>query len=113
MDEYVWRTFYIDQMKRYLDDREIIKVLTGIRRCGKSVIMMQFKQYLLDSGLSERDVIHIDLERMRYVIDSERMLYEYLSSKIVSEKPVILIDEIQLIIKEFFRRAVVQNLPRQ
>ena len=97
MDEYVWRTFYIDQMKRYLDDREIIKVLTGIRRCGKSVIMMQFKQYLLDSGLSERDVIHIDLERMRYVIDSERMLYEYLSSKIVSEKPVILIDEIQLI----------------
>ena len=96
-EEYVKRPSYIEQMMDYFDNRKIIKVLTGIRRCGKSVMMEQFRQYLLDSGIPEKNVMLIDLEKMRYVIDSERMLYDYISSNIQSEEPIILIDEVQLI----------------
>ena len=81
----------------WFDDRTMIKILTGIRCCGKSVIMEQFRQYLINRGISERDIMLIDLEKMRYVIDSERMLYDHISSNIRSDRPVILIDEVQLI----------------
>ncbi len=84
-------------MMEWFDDRTMIKVLTGIRRCGKSVIMEQFRQYLINRGISEKDIMLIDLEKMRYVIDSERMLYDHISSNIRSDRPVILIDEVQLI----------------
>jgi len=97
MAEYVKRPFYIDQMMQYIDNADIVKVLTGVRRCGKSVLMEQFRQYLLDSGRTEKEVLLVDLEKMRYVIDSERMFYDYLCNNISSERPVILIDEVQLI----------------
>jgi predicted AAA+ superfamily ATPase len=93
----VKRPFYIDQMMQYIDNADIVKVLTGVRRCGKSVLMEQFRQYLLDSGRTEKEVLLVDLEKMRYVIDSERMFYDYLCNNISSERPVILIDEVQLI----------------
>lgn len=81
----------------WFDDRTMIKILTGIRCCGKSIIMEQFRQHLINRGISEKDIMLIDLEKMRYVIDSERMLYDYISSNIRSDRPVILIDEVQLI----------------
>ena len=96
-EKYVERPFYMERMMEWFDDRTMIKVLTGIRRCGKSVIMEQFRQYLINRGISERDIMLIDLEKMRYVIDSERMLYDHISSNIRSDRPVILIDEVQLI----------------
>lgn len=96
-EKYVERPFYMERMMEWFDDRTMIKVLTGIRRCGKSVIMEQFRQYLINRGISEKDIMLIDLEKMRYVIDSERMLYDHISSNIRSDRPVILIDEVQLI----------------
>ena len=81
----------------WFDDRTMIKILTGIRCCGKSIIMEQFRQHLINRGISEKDIMLIDLEKMRYVIDSERMLYDHISSNIRSDRPVILIDEVQLI----------------
>ncbi len=96
-EEYVERPFYIDRMMEYFDNRDIVKVLTGIRGCGKSVLMMQFRQHLLDSGFTKKEVILINLEKMRYVIDTERMFYDYIVNNIDSDNPVILIDEVQLI----------------
>ena len=97
MAEFVKRPLYINQMMQYYDNTDMVKVLTGVRRCGKSILMQQFRQHLLDSGRSEKEVILVDLERMRYVIDSERMFYDYLCNNIGSENPVILIDEVQLV----------------
>lgn len=91
------RPLYMERMMEWFDDRTMIKILTGIRCCGKSVIMEQFRQYLINRGISEKDIMLIDLEKMRYVIDSERMLYDHISSNIRSDRPVILIDEVQLI----------------
>ena len=96
-EEYVERPLYMERMMEWFDDRTMIKILTGIRCCGKSVIMEQFRQHLINRGISEKDIMLIDLEKMRYVIDSERMLYDYISSNIRSDRPVILIDEVQLI----------------
>lgn len=94
-EKYVERPFYMERMMEWFDDRTMIKVLTGIRRCGKSIIMEQFRQHLINRGISEKDIMLIDLEKMRYIIDSERMLYDYISSNIRSDRPVILIDEVQ------------------
>lgn len=94
---YIERPFYIEQMSEYLDDRNILKVLTGIRRCGKSVLMELFRDHLLAMGIPENNILLIDLEKMRYTIDSERMLYDYISNNVHSDNMVILIDEVQLI----------------
>ncbi len=96
-ERYTERPFYMERMMEWFDDRDIVKVLTGIRRCGKSVIMEQFREHLIRRGIPEKEVMLIDLERMRYTIDSERMLYDYISSNITGGEPVILIDEVQLI----------------
>lgn len=95
--KYVIRDQYLDVMMSYRDNRNLIKVLTGIRRCGKSVILEQFHQRLLESGVDPADIIFIDLERDRYVIDSERALYNRLTSDIKRNGPTILLDEVQLI----------------
>jgi len=97
MTSYVKRDFYLDRMMSYRKNRELVKVLTGIRRCGKSVILKQFRQELIDSGTEESSIVYLDLEVMRYVIETERTLYDYLESRISSESPTILIDEVQLV----------------
>ena len=92
---YILRKEYLETMMSYRKNPELIKILTGIRRCGKSTILEQFKQYLIENGVKDSSIIHLDLERMRYVIDSERMLHDYLSRMIVTNSPIILLDEVQ------------------
>jgi len=96
-DGYVIRHRYLDMMMGYRRNPELIKVLTGIRRCGKSVILEQFRKRLMSEGFPEDNIIMMDLERMRYIIDSERMLHDHLSRSIKNDAPVILLDEVQLV----------------
>ena len=91
------RTEYIRQLDSFRKDAELIKVITGVRRCGKSELMRQFRQHLMDDGVPEGDIIYVDLERKRYVIDSERMLYETIRNSIRPDGCYILLDEVQLV----------------
>ena len=80
----------------------LIKVVTGIRRCGKSYLLDPiFKEYLLDSGVSEDHIIKIELdkrENAKYLDPDE--LDKYIRSKIIDEKMhYIILDEIQLVPK--------------
>lgn len=93
----VRRERYLRILDSYRSNPDIVKVVTGVRRCGKSELLRQFRQLLLDDGVPERDVIHIDLEERRYVIDSERMMYEYIRGMIPSKGAYILLDEVQLV----------------
>lgn len=93
----VRRDRYLRILDSYRSNPDIVKVVTGVRRCGKSELLRQFRQLLLDDGVPERDVIHIDLEERRYVIDSERMMYEYIRGMIPSKGAYILLDEVQLV----------------
>ena len=89
--------------KNYLDklilwkDHDIIKVITGIRRCGKSTLLMQFQDYLRDNGVMDEQIISINFEDLKFeALLDYRSLYEYVESKILpGKKMYIFLDEIQ------------------
>ena len=89
--------------KNYLDkliswkDQNIIKVITGIRRCGKSTLLTQFQDYLKNNGILDEQIISINFEDLKYeYLLDYRALYEYINSKIASgNKMYIFLDEIQ------------------
>ena len=89
--------------KNYLDklilwkDQDIIKVITGIRRCGKSTLLMQFQDYLRDNGVMDEQIISINFEDLKFeALLDYRSLYEYVESKILpGKKMYIFLDEIQ------------------
>ena len=55
------RDEYLNILKRF-KDKELIKVITGIRRCGKSTLLDIFQEYLKESGVEENQIISINLE---------------------------------------------------
>lgn len=91
------------QRKEYLDkliafkDKQLIKVLTGIRRCGKSTLLEIYQNWLLDQGIDERQIISINFEDIDFEeLTDYRKLYEYLKKRLVAGKVTyIFLDEIQ------------------
>lgn len=80
-----------------LCDKQIIKVVTGVRRCGKSTLLEMFRSYLTDSGVSEKNIIFINLEDYDFKeLRQPDVLHEYIKSRLVkNETTYIFIDEIQ------------------
>lgn len=90
------RTIYLTQLESW-KDKQIIKVITGIRRCGKSTLLKQFQKRLLDAGIDDAQIISINFEDMDYeeLLDY-RKLYRYLKENIIeNRKMYIFLDEIQ------------------
>jgi len=87
-------------------DKAVIKVITGIRRSGKSTLLLQFIDFLNQSGIDESKIIYINLESFQY--DSIRdypQLYELIAQKLIKNNhSYIFIDEIQNV--EQFEKAV-------
>lgn len=94
----IQRPEYLNELKRF-KDKELIKVVTGIRRCGKSTLLAMFKEYLIDEGIKEEQIISINLEDLKYNFLKNYMdLYNYINDKLCKDKKnYILIDEIQTI----------------
>ena len=99
------RNEYLDILKRF-KDKEIIKVITGIRRCGKSTLLELYKTYLLNNGVDEEQIISINLEDLTYnYIDNYMSLYEYIRNRLKPDKKnYVFIDEVQKI--DEFQKAV-------
>ncbi len=77
-------------------DTEFIKVITGVRRSGKSTLLLMFKDYLLDNGVKEANIIHINFESAIYDdIKDYKDLYNYVKDKIKKDKVYLLLDEVQ------------------
>lgn len=77
-------------------DTEFIKVITGVRRSGKSTLLLMYKDYLLNNNISEERIIHINFESAMYdYIKNYKDLYEYIKNKLSKEKTYILLDEVQ------------------
>ena len=87
-------------------DKKVIKVITGIRRCGKSTLMNFYREYLLHSGVKEDNIIYLNFEDLENEsLLNYSSLYEYIKSKIKTKKKYyILLDEIQKV--EDFQKAV-------
>ncbi len=85
-------------LKRLIDakDTEFIKVITGVRRSGKSTLLLMFKDYLLGKSIKEENIIYINFESAKYDdIRNYKELYQYVKGKIDKEKVYLLLDEVQ------------------
>ena len=92
------RPLYMNQLLRF-KDKHVVKIITGIRRSGKSTLLKLFCDELITSGVSSRQIIQINFESMRYHdIRNELALYRYIEERISNEgKTYIILDEIQLV----------------
>lgn len=99
------RNEYLDVLKRF-KDKELIKVITGIRRCGKSTLLEMYINYLMKNGITEDQVISINLEDLKYnFIDDYMSLYNYINESLnAKKKNYVFIDEVQKI--PDFQKAV-------
>lgn len=82
-----------------LKDKKIIKVITGIRRCGKSTLFKLFKEYLLENKVSKEQIISINFENPKdNIFNDWQELYNYIDKKLVKNKMnYIFLDEIQIL----------------
>lgn len=98
------REEYLDELIRW-KDKDLIKVVTGIRRCGKSTLFDLFIDYLKTSGVKSNQIIHINLEDADYDFKDYKELYHFINDKIVSEDNFyVFLDEVQNV--PGFQRAV-------
>lgn len=103
--ETIKRAAYLNQLLKWRD-KHVIKIITGIRRCGKSTLMMQFQQMLRDENVSEKQIIYVNLEDLEFEhLKDYRELYRYITARMVSGKMnYVFLDEIQSV--ESFQKAI-------
>ena len=77
-------------------DTEFIKVITGVRRSGKSTLLLMLKDFLINDGVKEDNIIHINFESAMYDdIDDYKDLYKYVKERIKKGRTYLLLDEVQ------------------
>lgn len=105
MAELINRPEYLQQLIQNRDV-DLVKIVTGIRRCGKSTLLDLFHQYLSDEGAADDHIIHMNLESLRYRDLSDYLsFYDYVSGRIPKEgKTYLIFDELQAI--EHWEKAV-------
>ena len=98
------REEYLDELIRW-KDKDLIRVVTGIRRCGKSTLFDLFIDYLKMSGVKSNQIIYINLEDADYDFKDYKELYHFINEKIISEDNFyVFLDEVQNV--PGFQRAV-------
>lgn len=82
----VERKEYLERLKLWKDE-QVIKVVTGIRRCGKSTLLMQYQDYLKQSRVDADRIIAINFEELEYEeLCDYKKLYEYIKARLSSDK---------------------------
>ncbi len=92
----VSRQYELNLLKKF-KDKKLIKVITGIRRCGKSTLLEQFKNFLLEEDVDKNQIVHINFEDFenRALLELENF-FEFVKSRIIPGKKMYLFfDEIQ------------------
>ena len=93
----ILRKFYLDKLKLYTR-KPVIKVISGMRRCGKSVLLNQFREYLMSEDIPPGHILMINKESLEFdFIRNYNDLYKYIKQKFTGIKEVkyLLIDEVQ------------------
>ena len=92
------RENYLKKIRGFYDATDLIKVITGVRRCGKSSLMLTIAEELVDRGVSEDNIIYIDLDKRGYRnIKSADQLDALIEEKTMNIKGTkyLFIDEVQ------------------
>ncbi|AHM57595.1 hypothetical protein EAL2_808p00890 (plasmid) [Peptoclostridium acidaminophilum DSM 3953] len=100
------RDQYLNQLINF-KDKPLIKVITGIRRCGKSTLLTLFEEYLMGKGVHEDQIIRMNFESLQFDdITTYKELYLHVKERIASnrEKHYILLDEVQQV--ELWEKAI-------
>lgn len=92
----VERKEYLERLIQWKDE-QVIKVVTGIRRCGKSTLLLQYQEWLKASGVSDEQIVTINFEELEYEeLQDYKKLYAYLKDRLCKGKMTyIFLDEIQ------------------
>ena len=82
----VERKEYLTELISWKDE-QVIKVVTGIRRCGKSTLLQQYQAWLKSNGVSDTQIVSVNLEELEYeeLLDYKK-LYAYLKERLVPGK---------------------------
>lgn len=90
------RTRYIGKLIQYRDN-DFVKVITGVRRSGKSSLLVLFKEYLLQQGVEEKQIIEINYEKYIYDdLKNGQSLHKYIKDRVNDSRRIyFLIDEVQ------------------
>jgi len=112
LNKRILRTEYLQILKDF-KDKDIIKIVTGIRRCGKSTLMEIFQDYLRENGVDENHIISINFEDYKYVdLLEPKALHTYVQDKLIDNKMYyVFFDEIQNV-KDFPRVVDSFNLKK-
>lgn len=101
----IQRKEYLDLLKKWKDEN-VIKVITGIRRCGKSTLLALFQQELRAQGVTDDQIISINFEELEYedLLDY-KALYGYIKARLHPEETTyIFLDEVQQVVN--FQKCV-------
>ena len=92
----VERKEYLERMTQWKDE-QVIKVVTGIRRCGKSTLLLQYQEWLRAHGVSDEQILSVNFEELEYEeLQDYKKLYAYLKERLCEGKMTyIFLDEIQ------------------
>lgn len=92
----IQRVEYLNQLKGFRD-KQLIKVVTGIRRCGKSTLFDLYTEYLKETGVEENRIIILNLEDPKYHdIKESKQLYNYVVERLKeNQKNYVFLDEVQ------------------
>ena len=105
MTKLIDRPQYLNQLIQN-KDVDLVKIVTGIRRCGKSSLLDLYHQYLLKHGVPDSHIIHMNLESLRYRDLTDYLsFYDYVSEQIAAEgKTYLIFDELQTV--EHWEKAI-------
>lgn len=101
----IQRKEYLELLKKWKDE-QVIKVITGLRRCGKSTMLTLYQDYLRTQGVTDDQIVYVNFEELEYeALLDYKELYGYIKSRLHPEKTTyIFLDEIQQV--PHFQKAV-------
>lgn len=88
------RTEYLEKLDSFRDRPDLVKIVTGVRRSGKSTILSQFRRRLESQG---HDVVYMDMEKLSFTVTSDREMHRYITESMPSKDTYVLIDEVQFV----------------
>jgi len=104
MSKLIERPEYLQQLIDFRD-KQLIKVVSGIRRCGKSTLFDLYADYLRENGVKDNQIIRLNLEDPDYEMKTYKELYDYIKKQLLeNEMNYIFIDEVQTVPE--FQKAV-------
>ncbi|MDN5357526.1 MAG: uncharacterized protein PWR17_695 [Candidatus Methanomethylophilaceae archaeon] len=94
MAKEIIRKSYIERLEEFKDRPDLVKIVIGVRRSGKSTLLAQFRERLENKG---ENVVSINLEEKRFSVTTKRELNSYVTELMTSPKDYVLLDEVQYI----------------